>query len=330
MAGDDRSGHRPTPAGQRPAFPCYPEAMRLSSTLVACLAFAGTACGAAGPPGTDVTPAAEQEASPNAVAVAPGAVAPPPTPEAPDAEEGVLCATETFFAGTSDGPQLVRPLIGPFAELADYCACLVRAGIEPRPHDFLGTDLDCGHGDQAALGAEPAPFSTPPFLEVGALHLTGLTVDNQTVLAIRVQGGWYVQAPDDLMLQPDHGGGRFITEPRAPFEVRDVLPGGGLELVYRYETMAYETAGDLVYGEDDAMLLCGVGPSGVPACARLFERAFGQRRQRQNRRLALEAVYTFDTAGADVVLSGPCTTRECPNFQDRIDNTPARLQIRFP
>jgi len=309
--------------------------MRFFSTMVACLAFAGMACGEAGPAGTDVTPGAEHEEGPSAVVVAPAAVAAPPTVEAPDepvADEGVVCARETFFRGMNYAPQLVRPLIGPFAELTDYCACLVRAGVEVRSFSSPSAAFDCGSGDGVALAlaAEPAPFSAAPFLEVGVLHISHLMLENQTVLAIRVEDGWYVQPPDDSMLQPDHGGSRFLTDPLAPFEVRDVLPGGGLELVYRYETMAYETAGDLVYGEDDAMLLCGIGPSGVPACARLFERAFRPRRRSQKRRLALEASYTFDAAGAAVALGGPCTRRECSNFQNIVDSTPARVDIRFP
>lgn len=159
----------------------------------------------------------------------------------------------------------IEPLVGPFAELAQWCDEHVHAAT-PTATPRCDTDLPPRRG---LVVEQPALEGTLGILEARFVATTDDGALVQHHLAVRTDAGWFVRV--DLGSHGDAGPGSGRAElSHLGVEPVDLVAAGGPELMVRVDEAWRETtrgaAGVLHEDRRSDRIFCGVGPSGRPAC----------------------------------------------------------------
>jgi hypothetical protein len=193
----------------------------------------------------------------------------------------------------------VELLVGPFAELAQWCDDHVHAatpGATPR----CDTELPPRRG---LVIEQPTFESAAGILEARFVATTddgdgGALVQHH--LAVRTEAGWFVRV--DVAAHGNAGPGSGRAElSHLGVEIVEVVPAGGPELMVRVDEAWLETTrgpgGVLHEDRRSDRIFCGVGPSGRPACTspiplvgalrELTDRGRGPSRSEQRWRMSL-------------------------------------------
>ncbi len=193
----------------------------------------------------------------------------------------------------------VELLVGPFAELAQWCddhvhpttpAATPRCDLELPPRRGLVIE-------------QPTFESTEGIREARFVATTDDGDDGALVqhhLAVRTDAGWFVRV--DLAAHGNAGPGSGRAElSHLGIEIVELVPAGGPELMVRVDEAWLETTkgprGVLHEDRRSDRIVCGVGPSGRPACTspvplvgalrELTERGRGPARSEQRWRMSL-------------------------------------------
>jgi hypothetical protein len=158
-------------------------------------------------------------------------------------------------------PLSTRAMRGPFPDLDSWCVALERMHPTDTPR--------CSTSDAFPPGLDKKATGTAPWREARLAGTEGL--DGFCNLAVRTDAGWFVL---------EQAVGCFSERAKANITVtlgelgfRDVFPGGAPELVLGYtvdtdENEDAQESPDTVHESwhHEALIVCGVGPSGAPRC----------------------------------------------------------------
>lgn len=149
------------------------------------------------------------------------------------------------------------PLVGPFPRIADVCA----AGFDSSCATETGLSADVFGGTGAGA---PGPAGPARARGRGALReARWFRWDDGCHLAVRTARGWYVSAYVELCM--NSGSQRVFMRSRE-LAIRDVVGDPEPDLYVRIEVdSSHHIDGGLRH---QAVLVCGVGASGVPSCTR--------------------------------------------------------------
>ncbi len=168
-------------------------------------------------------------------------------------------------------PFTTRPLVAT-KSIAAYCAAQPQTVRAPN-----GEEVACTCGD--LVNNEGAKTLAAPYLQV-QLFTRSCDGNLETKLGVKLAKGWYI-AHLDKQFKSWHGDGNAAWK---GFEIKDVLPGGAPELLIDYAPWStYMHHGDDVTTYQRALVLVGIGSSGVPAATRpiyLRERRYDENTKR--------------------------------------------------
>lgn len=142
-----------------------------------------------------------------------------------------------------DDPWVAWPLEGPFADLHDVCT---------------SDEQTCDEESGLAGGPDAVTGGDGPIREARIFR-----IDDGCHLGVRTDAGWYVSAWLELC---HNSGSERMSMTMRELRLADVVGDPTIDLYLRFEVNAFHSVDG---GEDDErVMVCGVGASGVPSCTR--------------------------------------------------------------
>jgi tetratricopeptide (TPR) repeat protein len=179
-----------------------------------------------------------------------------------------LLALDPKAAAATD-PLAPKPMEGPFASLAKWCAdtrdrSACETNGEPGESaegDEKPPEFTCGWDTpEKTLDKPPAPYKEIRFFHTECSERGGDLSNADFYLAIKMPTGWYVAGNTGVTLNSMRQTNELGLD---SLEVRDVVPGGAPEVVLRTTTSSDYRGTDQT--TSSWMNVAGVGPSGRPS-----------------------------------------------------------------
>ncbi len=185
-------------------------------------------------------------------------------------------------AAAAAARDLLTPIAlrGPFKTLREFCA-----GHTTSDGETLPCDPDAALPSDVYEGPTAVPRGDGPILEARVLWAPGMSAPTTeaevlVMLAIRTDKGWWVGPPVADVYNPGAFGIHGSMTAKA-LELVQLVAGGPPELRYQFVSNHYDSdmgINEYESSSDTSLVICGVGPSGKPACTGAIPQEYSSER----------------------------------------------------
>lgn len=168
-------------------------------------------------------------------------------------------------APTVSAPKIEAKPMQAYASASAHCEAL-RAPEKAPPEACVTTAENDNH---YYSGVWKADNVAAPYTGV-SLVLLHRGDDVESVLSLQIEtkdGAFGIKLADMQPMMMSAGGGTMSTVEGVSLSVKDAIPGGALEVIFEMKKQYVDTDdAEALITQIDTTILCGVGPSGKPAC----------------------------------------------------------------
>ena len=189
----------------------------------------------------------------------------------------VLARLATLDVAAAQAFDLLAPksALGPFGDLSAACSAVTKTLVERQPGAKVTCDPEAASGS-FFVGAVEAADVTTPWLAARVITTCTDSMSScatgtvHLAMQTKADGKWYVATDVESAYNPG-AFGIYESVAGEKIEVKDRVVGGFPEVVLQLRHDRSDS--DLGWNEvesyiTESMLLCGLGPSGVPSCTR--------------------------------------------------------------
>jgi hypothetical protein len=233
-------------------------------------------------------------------------------PKAGEADEQADAAALPPPAAPADKGELkATAMAGPFASVAKVCTDARKLAPDPKEKCTVP-----GPPEFPPTAELAAPFTAFEFREV-ADPGRGALDEAACVVALKTSKGWFHHTWHCEHIDEE---GEYATRFDSA-KVEDLVPGDSPELLI---VLTYTRTEDGTAAEEQHVLVCGVGPSGIPACLAPIPR--DGRVGEADREWKLEIV----SAPGGLEIKNTATPPVAGTESEAIVSSPGRYRVAFP